>query len=88
MEETKPKRRRGYTRVSSKRQVTLPVAALAQTGLKTGDELKVDVEGERIVLTPTESLTDRRRAAIRETAGMFSGLYPPGYLDELRDEWR
>jgi AbrB family looped-hinge helix DNA binding protein len=86
MEGTKRKRRRGYTRLSSKRQVTIPVAALAQAGLKTGDELKVEVDDGKIVLTPSLSLAEQRRAAIRENAGSFS--YPPGYLDELRNEWR
>ncbi len=29
----------------------------------------------------------RRRAALDEVAGSFAGLYPPGYLEELRTEW-
>ncbi|MFN2468878.1 MAG: AbrB/MazE/SpoVT family DNA-binding domain-containing protein [Gaiellaceae bacterium] len=87
MSETK--RRRGYTRLSSKRQVTIPVRTVAATGLRPGDELKVDVDAQgRIVLTPSPSLGDRRRAAIKAGAGRFSGLYPPGHLDQLRDEWR
>lgn len=28
-----------------------------------------------------------RRAAIREAAGPFSGLYPAGYLADLREDW-
>ena len=36
-------RRRGFTRLSSKRQVTIPVHALEDTGLGPGDELKVVV---------------------------------------------
>jgi antitoxin component of MazEF toxin-antitoxin module len=68
--------------------VTIPVTALVQAGLKPGDELKVDVDDGKIVLTPSLTFAERRRAAIKETAGMFNGLYPPGYLDQLRDEWR
>lgn len=84
---TSMKRRRGYTRLSRKNQVTIPVAALEQVGVHPGDELKVEVEGGRVVLEPTTSLAERRREALRRVAGTFSGVYPPGYLDELRDEW-
>lgn len=28
-----------------------------------------------------------RRRAIRETAGMFRGMYPPGEAARLKDEW-
>lgn len=81
------KRRRGYTRLSSKNQVTIPVSVLTEVGLGPGDELKVVADNGHIVLEPTVSLGDRRREALRKYAGSFTGLYPPGYLDRLRDEW-
>ena len=75
-------RRRGYTRVSSKHQVTLPMEALAAAGVRAGDSLKVEARpnGE-IVLRLEEDPIER-------FAGVFDGMYPAGYLDELRDEWR
>jgi AbrB family looped-hinge helix DNA binding protein len=85
---TKRKRRRGYTRLSTKHQVTIPRAALEVTGVKPGDELKVEVSDGHIVLTPSPTLGERRRSAIRTRAGKLRGLYPPDYLDRLRDEWR
>jgi len=88
-ERTKPRRRRGYTRLSGKRQVTIPLAILERTRLAPGDELKVELdETGRIVLSPAESVGERRRRAIRETAGSLAGVYEPGSLDRLRDEWR
>lgn len=88
MSETKQKRRRGYTRISGKHQVTIPIAILAETALTAGDELKVEAADGRIVLTPAQSLGERRLAAIERGAGSLTGAYPPGYLDELRREWR
>ena len=82
------KRRRGYTRISKKHQVTIPVDAMREAGLKPGDELRVEVDDGKVVLEPALSLAERRRQAIEETAGAFTGMYPPGYLDKLRDEWR
>ena len=75
-------RRRGYTRVSGNHQVTLPMEALATAGVQAGDSLKVDARpnGE-IVLRLEEDPIER-------FAGIFDGMYPAGYLDELRDEWR
>ena len=88
MERVKKPRRRGFTRLSSKRQVTIPLQALEQTGLGPGDELKVEVDGAgRIILTRAQDRADRLRA-IEETAGSLTGVYEPGYLDRLRDEWR
>ncbi len=88
MKPLKPTRRRGFTRVSSKRQVTIPLHVLEETGLAPGDELKVEVDrAGRIVLGRAVDTADRLRA-IEETAGMFTGVYEPGYHDRLRDEWR
>jgi AbrB family looped-hinge helix DNA binding protein len=81
-------RRRGFTRVSSKRQVTIPKNALEATGLGPGDELKVDVdEAGRIVLSPASTVIGRRQA-IERTSGSLAGVYRPGSLEQIRDEWR
>jgi AbrB family looped-hinge helix DNA binding protein len=76
-----PRRRRGYTRVSPKHQVTIPADALARAGVRVGDELRVEArEGGEIVLVPVGDPLDRY-------AGTLTGHFRPGYLDELRDEW-
>jgi AbrB family looped-hinge helix DNA binding protein len=87
-ERVKPARRRGHTRISSKRQVTLPLGVVEALGLAPGDELRVETEGDRIVLSREEGLAERRLRAIAAVAGSMAGVYEPGYLDRLRDEWR
>lgn len=78
----KQRRERGLTRVSAKNQITIPVRALADSGLAPGDRLRVFADGDgRLV-------AERERDALDDVAGMFDGLYPDGYLDDLRDEWR
>ena len=74
-------RRRGYTRVSAKHQVTLPIATLQQAGLRTGDTLRAEVRG------PGEILLVRDEDPLDRFAGALTGAYRPGELDELRDEW-
>jgi len=62
--------------------VTIPVAALRDAGLKPEDELRVEAAGPgRIVLVRTEDW-------IAKHAGKAVGVYPLGYLKELREEWR
>lgn len=84
----KPARKRGFTRLSSKRQVTIPLKVVQELGLAPGDQLRVDAEGGHILLSREEGLAERRLRAIREVAGSMPGVYEPGYLDRLRDEWR
>lgn len=71
---------KGMPRISTKNQVTIPVAALEEAGLHAGDQVVVEVleDGE---------LRIRRGALTFDNAfGALSGTYPPGYLDTLDDE--
>jgi bifunctional DNA-binding transcriptional regulator/antitoxin component of YhaV-PrlF toxin-antitoxin module len=78
----KPTRRRGYTRVSAKHQVTIPIDALAQAGLKAGDRLRAEVRG------PGEVVFVREEDPLARFAGALTDVYPAGELEELRREWR
>lgn len=82
MRKVKESRRRGHTRISVKNQATIPVDALRKAGLGPGDELRVEAAGPgRIVLVREDDVIERY-------AGCLSGVYPEGYLEELRGEWR
>ncbi len=81
-QEVKVGRVRGQTRISSKHQVTLPVDALARAGLHAGDVLAVvEARPGEIVLRLVEDPVTRH-------AGALTGVWEPGDLDALRDEWR
>ena len=76
------KRRRGFTRISAKHQATIPVQALKEAGLKPGDEVRVVAAGRgRLVLERDLNVVERH-------AGKLRGVYEPGELNRLRDEWR
>ncbi len=76
------RRQRGVTRISVQNQVTLPTDALAQAGLSAGDRLRARVQA------PGQILLVREADPIDEYSGALSGVYPAGYLEELRREWR
>lgn len=70
----------GHTRVSSKNQVTIPVAVMAAAQLTPGDELVVEVRDGEVVL---------RRVAEpwRALVGTAPGYSAATNLQSLRDEW-
>jgi AbrB family looped-hinge helix DNA binding protein len=85
---TQMKRRRGYTRLSRKNQVTIPKTVIEQVGAQPGDafEVKAGRDGA-IVLRREKSLAQQRREAIEKYAGALTGVYSPNYLEDLRNEW-
>jgi len=77
-----PRRRKGFTRISRKNQVTIPIDALAIAGVGPGDTLMVEAK------STGEIVLRREEDPLLRYIGAFDGLYKPGYLDELRDEWQ
>jgi bifunctional DNA-binding transcriptional regulator/antitoxin component of YhaV-PrlF toxin-antitoxin module len=75
------RRRKGFTRVSTKNQVTLPIDVLLTAGVRPGDSLMVEAKGSgEIVLRREEDPLERYY-------GSMTGMFPSDYLRELRDEW-
>lgn len=81
-------RRKGFTRLSTKRQVTLPIRVVEELNLHPGDELRVEADGDRIVLSRAATTAARRLHAIHEVAGTVTGVWKRGDLERLRSEWR
>jgi hypothetical protein len=68
------------SRISAKNQVTVPVAALAEAGLRPGEEVVVEPLGDG-------ELRVRRATLTFDSAfGALTGAYPAGYLERLDAE--
>lgn len=66
--------------MSSKNQVTIPVDALREAGMAPGDDVRVRADGAgRLVVERERSFLDFEGAA--------TGVFPPGFLEEMRKEW-
>ncbi len=66
------------SKISSKNQVTLPVAALSAAGLTAGDEVTLEADGAGVIVVR------RRSRDPQEAFGVFDGLYEHDYLERLR----
>lgn len=67
-------------RISSKNQVTLPVAVLEEAGLREGDEVVVEA------LDDGELLLRRGAPRFESAFGVLTDVYPSGYLARLDAE--
>ncbi len=67
-------------RISSKNQVTLPVDALEEAGLRSGDDVLVEV------LDEGELRIRRDQGGFGRAFGALTGIYPAGYLERLDRE--
>jgi AbrB family looped-hinge helix DNA binding protein len=73
---------KGMSVISRKNQITIPADALRQAGIEAGDDVSVQPVGPgRIEVVKTDQLID-------EFAGSLdASVYPPGYLEEVREGW-
>lgn len=66
--------------ISTKNQVTIPVAALEEAGLHAGDQVIVEA------LEDGELRVRRGTVAFDDAFGALTGAYPAGYLERLDAE--
>jgi AbrB family looped-hinge helix DNA binding protein len=69
--------------ISRKNQVTIPADVLRAAGLGPGDDVRITKVGPgHLELVKTDALIDAYAGALG------ADVYPPGYLDDVREGWR
>lgn len=68
------------TRISTKNQITIPVAALDEVGLHTGEQVTIEPAGDG------ELRIRRTTTTFEDAFGTLTGTYPTGYLEQLDAE--
>jgi AbrB family looped-hinge helix DNA binding protein len=67
-------------RISAKNQITIPVAALEEVGLRAGEQVTVEPAGDG------ELRLRRASLGFEDALGALTGTYPADYLDQLDAE--
>ena len=67
-------------RISGKNQVTIPVRALEEVGLRAGEQVVIEPVGDG------ELRVHRATLSFDQAIGALTGTYPPGYLEQLDAE--
>lgn len=67
-------------RISTKNQITIPVAALEEVGLRAGEQVTIEPSGEG------ELRIRRSTGSFAEAFGALTGAYPADYLARLDAE--
>jgi antitoxin component of MazEF toxin-antitoxin module len=67
-------------RISTKNQITIPVTALQEAGLRAGEAVTVEPAGDGELRVRRATLT------FDQAFGALTGTYPPGYLEQLDAE--
>lgn len=79
---------RYQSKISSKGQVTVPIAIRRRLGLRAGDRIEFVAEKTRTVIRPA----DTHQRSFKAAAGMLGNVFPGGrkeinaWIRELRDE--
>lgn len=60
----------------------MPVESLEAAGLRPGDDVTIEAEGDQRIVVY------RGERDLGRVLGVFDGLYEPGYLEKLRAEER